>query len=203
MFVQPITEAYSTLMHRSINQTPPRNVFEKHPPGALLLQTNNAVPTDANGRLFPQSLRARLEARICTLHAKVDFNPKHSQQQYKQYHNRHLPDSPSYESGGEIFLDQNPLMETKDNDVHQLVPCSYKLLLLHSIGRLCIISFYSHTVTIDKNGIKNTIIKYCVVHALSMLCTGHAKKVTFWVQSIVMLLKRRHYIRLKLRKALQ
>lgn len=71
-FVQPLTYAGRTKVYFSINQTPFSLVLSRRQPRLTLLQTSDAVATDAHAESSPQVLPAQLETCIGKLREKVD-----------------------------------------------------------------------------------------------------------------------------------
>lgn len=94
IIVLELMYAYKMQIHRSTNRSPFSMVLCLHLPRLILLQSNGALPSNVHCQTSRQVFRARLEAHICTLRAKVGAHAKKSQQSYKQDYDRQVLETP-------------------------------------------------------------------------------------------------------------
>lgn len=96
-FVQLFVNTYNTQIHPSTNQTPYSLVLRRHPPGLILHQVNNKIPSDNHDKTWQQALRSRLKPRKPTLRSKGHAHKRKSQHCYKQDYDRHVRKTPKFQ----------------------------------------------------------------------------------------------------------
>lgn len=83
MFIQPLTHACSTQVHRSTNTTPFSVVISRHPPGPAMLPEKRVLHTHVSQETTIQATRLALQERINELRARADKHARASEQQYR------------------------------------------------------------------------------------------------------------------------
>lgn len=157
IFDQRLTYVYNTHVHRSTNTTPFSLVLSRHPPGRTLLPAKQAYHTYVSRQTSVQATRRALEALIHTLPAKADAHMCSSQQRYKRDYDKLVRVTSKFTPGDMVFVDRSPLSATVTTSASAMANATYNKLLIRALGPFHVNSVQPHTLTIEEDGIPNTI----------------------------------------------
>ena len=152
-FVQPLTYAYNMQVHRSTGTTPFDLVLTRHPPGIAVSIPTSAVPPDRHVEPTTAQMKRITMRRLREVLARASEKLTHAQAQYKRQFDKTVSEPPTFLPGEEVFLDRPPdfsatALENEDG---------HRKLLPKTTGPYRIISADDNTVTIDRNGLKDTV----------------------------------------------
>lgn len=99
IYIQPLTYAYTSQVHRLTRDTPYSHIFRRHPLGLTTTASPSAPPTDAASATKPTVLGQKLLAQLSPLKAKVSATLLEKQKRYKSYFDRKARAQPGFQVG--------------------------------------------------------------------------------------------------------
>ena len=151
-FVQPLTYAYNTQVHRSTGRSPFDLVLAQAPANPSL-PTDTALPTlPANATR--QQVELSLLRRLANTIAQARSNLKTAAARYKYYHDRTARQTPRLCPGQLVYVDRPTKNHRVRKQDEHLVASK---LSSKSYGPFRVISATDNTATIDEHGIEHVV----------------------------------------------
>lgn len=158
MYVQPLTYAYNTQVHRSTNVIPFSLVLSRQPPGPESTEYPTCLPTYFMTYIPVDKLRLRLHSRLSVMKAKIEANLTKSQRRYMKYFDRAVKFIPSIEPWMEVYIFKPP---PSSKTQHVFLSSQPRSKTQHKTsGPFRVLAETSDTVIIREEGIHNTVSKY-------------------------------------------
>ncbi|CAN8068757.1 unnamed protein product [Agarophyton chilense] len=157
--VQPLTYSYKHQVHRSTQATPFDLVLLRHPPG-IVVQGDHTTSTAA-GALTPAQVKRNTLVMLRRALKHAESRLTAAQKRYKADYDRRVTNVVSVSSGQYVYIDNPPSGrrprpgdeaddEAIDSDINSK-------LLPKSVGPHKVLNASDPTVTVDQDGIPNTI----------------------------------------------
>ena len=147
-YIQPLTYAYNAQVHRSTNATPFSLVLSRHPPGPILEQSTDPISKPSTPERT-KYVKTRMLSRIQDLMAGTDKRLESAQAAYKRYRDRKARVLAPIKPGQSVFVDRATLPKSDELPNSKLLP--------KTEDPYAVIGATAQTVTIDENGIQNTV----------------------------------------------
>lgn len=153
-YVQLLTNAHSTQFHPSTGTTPFTLVLSRQPPGPTTLYPASDSPDNMTGELESVSFRNRFFYQLDILRKETDAKHKKAQAHYKRNFDRTIWRMPQLQLREHVFFDI-PLVQMTESA--RMAGAHLTKSLQKTVVQFKVISVAPDTVTLDDNGILNTI----------------------------------------------
>ncbi len=107
LYVQPLTYAYNTQVHRSTSTSPFSLVLTRHPPSTIV-ETVSDNPQNLNLLKSTKTVRDEIVKRMTTMFNKADRRLYMAQQSYKKNYDRNVKYTKVFQPGQYVFIDRPP-----------------------------------------------------------------------------------------------
>lgn len=157
-YVQHLTYVYNAQVHCTTNFPPSGLVLWQQPPVATTFDSPTALPSDAMVTTSSQVLPAQLLPGVATMRRATDRWMKTAQRRYKGEHDKKIRKaSQMFNAGKYVYVDRPPVTASAGEI---LAPDSYSEVVSLKGDPFRVVKVLPSTVTIDKDGISDTVLIY-------------------------------------------
>ena len=154
IFVQPLTYAYNMQVHRSTGTTPYDLVLTRHPQPITVRdeESRTAIPQSEPDDPTPAQMKRIILRRLRVALQSARIRMTEAQKRYKQNFDKSVRFTPQFKAGDYVYIDRPP--RQPDAAPEEEVT---KKLLPRGLGPYKIQSVSENTVTVDEDGLLNTV----------------------------------------------
>ena len=154
-YVQPLTYAYNLQVHRTTKFTPFELTLSRAPPNSIVSTTHSSAPPDAP-RFTGKTLKeARIARTLRGLIERARTNMASAQGRYKRMADAKVRPISIPEKGNQVFVDRPP--SSAKTVAERVADMPHSKLRPKTVGPYTVVSANRDTVTIDEDGVHNTV----------------------------------------------
>lgn len=154
IFLQPLLYAHNCQVHRSNAKTAFWLVFSRHPPAPTIFDRPTALPPDADSTTNPVVLRQCIVAQLANIRMKVSETLARIPACYERYIHKKVGSLSGFTVEHSVYVNRTPLnIFSADYQTYS----KYNKLMPRTTASCKVLDIREHILTIDENGIANTI----------------------------------------------
>ena len=158
LYIQPLTYAYNMQVHRTTGTTPFDLILSRHPPNIISGDVSTAVPDDLPDEdLSTAKLKKRILRDLQKGLEQAKTRMTKAQKRYKDDFDKNVHKTVTVQPGDYVFVDR-PKRPLKGTDSSRDATYNPGLKLLpKSTGPFLVTKANADTVTIEEDGLQNTV----------------------------------------------